>query len=190
MPQGQTCRCLIGYRNRIDIDKVEHAECSACDTCRATWEHVHFPNKNSTDQPNNPQKSDGANVLTARWYTVIPLTLGWCRSRIFSAGWTRRFRWRRHDSQKPCNDPVKICSCYREENSDEYDDGRKHQAVDSEAEDGVGHRRTQRLGRCSTITVVWHTNLPQHQHRRRGEISPDANISGRTEQIMTLVIFP
>jgi hypothetical protein len=23
-----------------------------------------------------------------------------------------------------CNDPVKICSCYREKNSDEYDDGR------------------------------------------------------------------
>lgn len=25
-----------------------------------------------------------------------------------------------------CNDPVKICSCYRGENSDEYDDGRQH----------------------------------------------------------------
>ncbi len=39
-----------------------------------------------------------------------------------------------------CIDPVKICSCYREENSDEYDDGRQHQAVDGEAEDGAGHR--------------------------------------------------
>ncbi|MFK7847220.1 MAG: hypothetical protein AB8G77_18135 [Rhodothermales bacterium] len=35
---------------------------------------------------------------------------------------------------------MKICSRYREENSDEYDDGRQHQALDGEAEDGACHR--------------------------------------------------
>lgn len=38
-----------------------------------------------------------------------------------------------------CIDPVKTCSCYKEENSNEYDDGREHQALDSEAEDGAGY---------------------------------------------------
>ncbi len=32
-----------------------------------------------------------------------------------------------------CIDPVKICSCYIGEGSDECDDGRQHQTVDSEA---------------------------------------------------------
>lgn len=32
-----------------------------------------------------------------------------------------------------CIDPVKICSCYKGEGSDECDDGRQHQAVDGEA---------------------------------------------------------
>ena len=34
-----------------------------------------------------------------------------------------------------CNVPVKICSCHREKNSDEYGDGLQHQTVDCEAED-------------------------------------------------------
>ncbi len=53
---------------------------------------------------------------------------------------TARFQQFLHCFGRLCNDPVKICSCYREENSDEYDDGRQHQAVDGEAEDGAGHR--------------------------------------------------
>jgi hypothetical protein len=32
-----------------------------------------------------------------------------------------------------CIDPVKICSCYKGEGSDECDDGRQHQTVDGEA---------------------------------------------------------
>lgn len=34
---------------------------------------------------------------------------------------------------KPCIDPVKICSCYKGDGSDEFDDGRQHQAVDGQA---------------------------------------------------------
>ena len=34
---------------------------------------------------------------------------------------------------RSCIDPVKICSCYKGEGSDECDDGRQHQAVDGEA---------------------------------------------------------
>ena len=37
-----------------------------------------------------------------------------------------------------------ICSCCREENSDEYDDGQQHQAVDREAEGGDGYREHSR----------------------------------------------
>jgi len=32
-----------------------------------------------------------------------------------------------------CIDPVKICSCYKGDGSDEFDDGRQHQAVDGQA---------------------------------------------------------
>lgn len=32
-----------------------------------------------------------------------------------------------------CIDPVKICSCYKGDGSDECDDGRQHQTVDGEA---------------------------------------------------------
>ena len=39
-----------------------------------------------------------------------------------------------------CIDPVKICSCYKGEGSDECDDGRQHQTVDGEAEDSAGGR--------------------------------------------------
>jgi hypothetical protein len=42
--------------------------------------------------------------------------------------------------RKFCIDPVKICSCYKGESSDECDDGRQHQAVDGQAKDGVGGR--------------------------------------------------
>ena len=38
-----------------------------------------------------------------------------------------------------CIDPVKICSCYKGEGSDEHDYGREHQTVDGQAENGVGH---------------------------------------------------
>ncbi len=34
---------------------------------------------------------------------------------------------------KTCIDPVKTCSCYRGERSDECDHGRQHQALDGEA---------------------------------------------------------
>jgi UDP-glucose 4-epimerase len=30
-----------------------------------------------------------------------------------------------------CNDSLKNCSCYKEGNSNEYDDGREHQTLDS-----------------------------------------------------------
>jgi hypothetical protein len=40
----------------------------------------------------------------------------------------------------PCNDPLKTCSCYQEGNSDEYDDGREHQALDSEAQSSAYYR--------------------------------------------------
>lgn len=39
-----------------------------------------------------------------------------------------------------CIDPMKTCSCYTGERSNEYDDGRQHQALDGEAEDGSGDR--------------------------------------------------
>ena len=39
----------------------------------------------------------------------------------------------RDDQGRRCIDPVKICSCYKGEGSDECDDGRRHQAVDGEA---------------------------------------------------------
>ena len=32
-----------------------------------------------------------------------------------------------------CIDPVKTCSCYKGERSNEYDDGRQHQTLDGEA---------------------------------------------------------
>jgi hypothetical protein len=37
-----------------------------------------------------------------------------------------------------CIDPVKTCSCYSEGNSDEYDNGRKHQTLDGQAQIGAG----------------------------------------------------
>jgi putative transposase len=55
----------------------------------------------------------------------------------------RRFKRTTHSEQAwpvapslvalDCIDPVKICSCYIGEGSDECDDGRQHQTVDSEA---------------------------------------------------------
>jgi hypothetical protein len=35
--------------------------------------------------------------------------------------------------RRMCIDPVKICSCYKGEGSDECDDGRRYQTVDGEA---------------------------------------------------------
>lgn len=43
-------------------------------------------------------------------------------------------------TRQPCIDPVKICSCYKGEGSDECDDGRQHQTVDCQAKDGAGGR--------------------------------------------------
>jgi hypothetical protein len=37
------------------------------------------------------------------------------------------------DQPNLCIDPEKSCSCYKGERSDEYDDGRQHQALDGEA---------------------------------------------------------
>jgi hypothetical protein len=44
---------------------------------------------------------------------------------------------RRRPPPTKCIDPLKICSCYKREDSDECDDGRQHQTVDSEAKDGA-----------------------------------------------------
>jgi transposase-like protein len=41
---------------------------------------------------------------------------------------------------KICNDPLETCSCYKEENSNEYDHGREHQTLDSEAQSSAYYR--------------------------------------------------
>lgn len=38
-----------------------------------------------------------------------------------------------HFTGRPCIDPLKICSCYKGEGSDECDDGRQHQTLDNQA---------------------------------------------------------
>ena len=40
---------------------------------------------------------------------------------------------------RPCIDSLKICSCYKGERGNEYDNGRQHQTLDGEAEDRVRH---------------------------------------------------
>ena len=53
---------------------------------------------------------------------------------LFATGRFRaRVSCRRVHFRGWCIDPVKICSCYKGEGSDECDDGRQHQAVDCEA---------------------------------------------------------
>ena len=52
--------------------------------------------------------------------------------RLFRIYREEQLHVRRRGGRK-CIDPVKICSCYKGEGSDECDDGRQHQTVDREA---------------------------------------------------------